>query len=249
MELQRIYPDRAPLTPDQAITGLDLAGLAAPDRPYVVLNMVATADGKATIAGRTGPIGNAADRALFHHLRTQVDAVMVGAGTIRTERYGRLVRDPALREKRRREGLAPDPLAVLVSGSLNLPADLPLLSDPDSTVLVLTSSDRELEGCAARIDYLRAPDGELELGPMLRRLREEHGIRSILCEGGPTLNSTLLPDGLVDELFLSVAAKLIGGSGTLTIVDGLPLPEPVELRLVWALEAEGHLFLRYALGS
>ncbi len=54
--------------------------------------MVSTADGRASIAGRSGPIGNRADRELFHGLRTAVDAVMAGAGTVRAERYGRIVR-------------------------------------------------------------------------------------------------------------------------------------------------------------
>ena len=78
----------------------------------------------------------------------------------------------------------------------------------------------------------------------LRALRTEHHVRSILCEGGPTLNAELLRAGLVDELFLSVAPKLTGGTDPLTIVAGAALPEPAELDLVWLLEHEGELFLR-----
>src|SRR5205085_2515837 len=76
------------------------------DRPYLALNMVATADGRVTVGGRSGPIGNEADRALFHELRAQVDAVMAGAGTVRTERYGRIVRDPDRRARRAEGGPA-----------------------------------------------------------------------------------------------------------------------------------------------
>ena len=144
MSLRRIHPDRAELTPDEAISHLGLGELAPPDRPWVASNMVATVDGKAAIGGRSGPIGDEVDRQLFHQLRTQADAILVGAGTLRTERYGRLVRDPALREKREREGLSPEPLAVVVTHSLDLPLDIPLLQSPESTVLVFTSSDREL---------------------------------------------------------------------------------------------------------
>src|ERR1700689_1510759 len=63
---------------------------SARERPYVLLNMASTVDGRATIGGRSGPIGNRADHELFHALRTTVDAVLVGAGTVRAERYGRL---------------------------------------------------------------------------------------------------------------------------------------------------------------
>lgn len=245
MKLRRLHPDPAELTPEEATTGLALGDLAPSDRPYLVLNMVSTLDGRIAIGGRSGPIGDDADRELFHGLRTQADAIMVGAGTIRTERYGRMVRKPERREKRVAEGLAADPLAIVVSARLALPEDLPLLQDEHSTVAVLTASADELPPTPARVEYLRGPAGaELELGPLLRRLRSEYGVRSILCEGGPGLNESLVREGLVDELFLSLAPKLAGGP-PLTVLSGDPLDEVLELELVWLLEHEGHLFGRY----
>jgi riboflavin-specific deaminase-like protein len=250
MDLQPLGPARAPVSADELTRGLGLAELAPEDRPYVVLNMVATADGRATIAGRAGPIGNEADRELFHHLRTAVDAVMVGARTVTVEGYRRLVRDPALRAKRLEEGLSEDPLAVIVSGRLDLPGDVPLLQDEDARVVVVTGSEEEIPGARARIEYLRSGvAGDVTLRAALGRLRTEHGVRSILCEGGPALNASLLRDGLVDELFLSVAAKLDGSPEVLPIVRGLPLGGPVDLELVWALQAASDLFLRYRIVS
>src|SRR5947209_19158935 len=116
--------------------------MAAEQRPYLLLNMVATADGAAAVAHHTASISNPADRQLFHELRAHVDAVLVGAGTVRTERYGRLVRDPQRRARRVARGLAPDPLAIVVSHRLNLTSDLALLADQSSRVVVLTASDR-----------------------------------------------------------------------------------------------------------
>ena len=235
------------MTADAVARGLGLGDLAPADRPYVVLNMVATADGRATVDGRAGPIGNEADRQLFHHLRTQVDAVMAGARTVTIERYGRLVRDPGLRDKRRGEGLTGDPLAVIVSGRLDLPVDVPLLQDDHSRVVVITGSDAQLEGCRATVDYVRRTGATADLATSLRTLRTHHGVRSLLCEGGPTLNAALLREGLVDELFLSVAAKLDGGPDPLPIVRGLPVGGVIEMDLVWALRAGSDLFLRYRL--
>ncbi|MGH3935435.1 MAG: RibD family protein [Pseudonocardiaceae bacterium] len=246
--LRRLLPEPGTVTAIAALEGLTLADLAPDHRPYLVLNMVATADGAATVAHRTAPISNAADRQLFHELRAHVDAVLVGAGTARIERYGRLVRDPRRRQRRAARGLAPDPLAVVVSRRLTLTPDLPLLADPHSRVVVLTTSTAELDGCAAQVSYLRpAPGEELNLGTMLSRLRAEYGIRSVLCEGGPTLNASLLPASLVDELFLAIAPALAGSAGALSIVDRAPLAEPVGLDLIWLLESEGQLFARYAL--
>jgi riboflavin-specific deaminase-like protein len=249
IRVRRLLPNNETVTVDEAASGLALAERAPEHRPYLVLNMVSSADGKATIQGRTRALGSEADRALFHHLRTQVDAVMVGAGTLRIERYGRLVRLPELREKREREGFAADPLAVVVSGRLLLPADIPLLADSESRVAVITASDDELEGAAADVSYLRSDEPGLELAPHLRTLRAEQGVRSILCEGGPTLNWTLLREGLVDELFLTLSPQLAGGAEVPTIVTGDPLGEPLGLELVSLHTGEGALFLRYRLRS
>src|SRR5689334_318920 len=98
MAFERIYPDRAQPTAEEVAAAFGPIESAPPERPYLGLNMVATADGKATIDGRSGPIGNEADRELFHELRAQTDAVMAGASTVRTERYGRIVRDESRRE-------------------------------------------------------------------------------------------------------------------------------------------------------
>lgn len=245
--LQRILPPGGQSTPLEIARQLEFAALAPPDRPYLVLNMVSTADGKVVLDGRSGGIGDEADRELFHALRTRVDAVMMGAGTLRAERYGRLVRDEGRRAERERAGLDPDPVAVVVSARLALSPELPLFAAEGQRVLVLTSAEAELDGAKATVEYVRGGEGRPQLAPLLRRLREEHGIRSILCEGGPTLNAGLLEEDLVDELFLSVAPKLAGGSHPLTAVAGEPLPELREMRLAWALHSESSLFLRYLL--
>jgi 5-amino-6-(5-phosphoribosylamino)uracil reductase len=246
--LRRLLPEPGTVTAVEALEGLALGDLAVDHRPYVVLNMVATADGAATVGHRSGPISSPADRQLFHELRAHVDAVLVGAGTVCAERYRRLVGDPARRERRVARGLAPDPLAVIASRRLTLPPDVPLLADPDSRVIVLTASTAELTQCAAQVSYLRpAPGEELDLAVMLARLRAERGVRSVLCEGGPTLNASLLPAGLVDELFLAIAPALAGSAGSLSIVNRALLAQPVDLDLRWLLESEGQLFARYAL--
>jgi riboflavin-specific deaminase-like protein len=240
--LERLYPDRGSTTPADLAAGMRLGDQAPRDRPYVVVNMVSTIDGKATIDWRTKGLSDELDRELFHHLRTQADAVMVGAGTVRAERYGRMAKTPELIEKRIAEGLDPDPLAVVVSARLNLPPDLPLLQDPEQRVVIATGADAELAGTTAQIDYLRT--GE-DLPLLLARLREDYGVRSILCEGGPTLNAHLLAAGLVDEFFVTLSPQLVGGPSALTIVAGRELVEPVGLQLVWVLEGDGTLFTRW----
>jgi riboflavin-specific deaminase-like protein len=241
-----LYPERRDTSPELLASGLRLGDRARAGRPYLALNMVSTLDGKATIEWRTKGLSSELDRRLFHQLRTQVDAVMVGAGTLRAERYGRIAKSEELRERRVSEGLAREPLAIIVSGRLNLPADLPLLQEPEQEVVIVTRSDAELRGTAARIEYVRTGD---DLPLLMGKLRDERGVRSILCEGGPTLNFHLLAAGLVDELFLTLDAKLSGGAAALTIVAGRDLVEPVELGLVWVAEGAGDLFTRWRVAT
>jgi riboflavin-specific deaminase-like protein len=242
----QLFPERRDTSPEVFAAGLRLAQGAPAGRPYLALNMVSTLDGKATIEWRTRGLSTELDRRLFHQLRTQVDAVMVGAGTVRVERYGRIVKTDELRERRVSEGLAADALAVIVSARLDLPADLPLLQEPEQEVVIATGSDAVLQGTAARIEYLRTGD---DLPLLMARLREERGVRSILCEGGPTLNSHLLAAGLVDELFLTLNAKLTGGAAALTIVAGRDLVEPAELELVSVAEGGADLFTRWRIAA
>jgi riboflavin-specific deaminase-like protein len=246
VSLRRLLPEPGELTADELAAELDFAALAPPERPYVALNMVATADGRATVAGRTAPISSVADRQVFHALRTRVDAVMVGAGTVRTERYGRLVRDAARREQRSAAGLEADPLAIVITGSLNLSSDVPLLQAAEQRVAAVTAADGVIEGTAAQLHYLRSDP--VDLAGALATLRAEHGVRSILCEGGPHLNGSLLAAGLVDELFLTTSPTIAGGAGALTILEGTSLTDPIALELIWLLAAGNELFARYALG-
>jgi 5-amino-6-(5-phosphoribosylamino)uracil reductase len=244
VSFQGLWPDREELTLIEAGGGLRLADIAPKERPYLVLNMVTTLDGKVVVDGDAQGIGNEADQALLAQLRTQADVVMLGAETARVERIERVVADPALREQRRREGLAPEPLLCLVSRSLRLPSDLPALQAAGQRVLIVTASEEQLGEMPAEVEYLRVPPGRTELAPVFEELRTRRGIRSVLCEGGPTLNSSLFSEGLVDELFLTVSNKLVGGADALTIVAGVALAHPTELELVRVLESGGQLFLR-----
>ena len=240
--MELLFPERRRTSAAELASGLRLGANAPPERPYLALNMVSTLDGRATLDWRTKGLSTEVDRELFHHLRTQADAVMVGAGTARTERYGRMAKSGDLRDKRESEGLEREPLAVIVSGRLDLPADLPLLNEHEQQVLIATASDEVVPGLGEQVEYARTGD---DLPLLMARLREQYGIRSVLCEGGPTLNSYLLAAGLVDELFLTLNPKLAGGEQALTIVAGRELVEPAQLSLMSVAEGGGDLFTRW----
>jgi riboflavin-specific deaminase-like protein len=212
------------------------------DLPLVAVNFATTADGRAAIEGRSGKIGSDTDTEMLQRLRTRFDAVMVGAGTMRVERYGRMVSDPALRELREQIGLAADPLAVIVSGRLDLPWDAPIFTDGNGRVVIFTASEAAPPETATPVEVVRH-EGFVEPLAMLAHLRRERDVRAVLCEGGPGLHGELQAAGLVDELFLTIAPKLAGGEAP-RILEG-KLVEVAGLELLWLLEKDSELFARY----
>jgi riboflavin-specific deaminase-like protein len=239
--VRRLLPDPGETTVAQQLDPYRPWEHPHDDRPYVATNFAATVDGRAAIGGVSGPIGSEADTSMLAGLRTRFDAVMIGAGTMRAERYGRLVSSQEKRERRERDGLPHDPLMVIVSGRLDLPWDAPLFSD-GGRVLIFTASEAEPPETATSLRVVRHT-GEVDLGAALAHLRHERGIRSLLCEGGPRLHAQLEAADLVDDLFLTIAPKLVGG-GAPGILDG-DLAEVVPLELAWLLEDEGELYARY----
>lgn len=222
--MRRLLPDPGPTTLSEQLEAYRPWEEARAERPLTAMNFVATLDGRATIEGRSGPIGSEADTAMLVGLRARFEAVMIGAGTMRAERYGPMKR-----------------LMVLVSGRLDLPWDAPLFTN-EGEVVIFTSSEAEPPETAASVEVVRH-EGAVNLAEALRYLRRERGIRSLLSEGGPHLHEQMQAEGLVDDLFLTIAPKLSGG-GAPRILEG-PLPGVIGLELAWLLEENGELFARY----
>ncbi len=239
--MQRLLPDPGPTTVDEQLEGYRPWEEPCEERPLVAVNFAATVYGRATINGVSGPIGSSTDTEMLSGLRTRFDAVMIGAGTMRAERYGRLAGKQETRDRRERLGLPPDPLMVIVSGRLDLPWDASLFTD-GGRVLIFTASEAEPPATATPVQVVRH-DGFVNLAEALRQLRQEQGVRALLCEGGPGLHAELEGGGAVDDLFLTIAPKLSGGEAP-RIVEG-ELPSPTELELAWLLEEDGELFARY----
>lgn len=223
--MQRLFPDPRPTSVSDQLETYRPGEEAGEERPLVAVNFVTTLDGRAAIAGSSGPIGSETDTEMLSGLRTRFEAVMIGAGTMRVERYGPM-----------------KPLAVLVSGRLDLPWDAPLFTDEQGEALIFTASEAEPPETAAGVDVVRH-DGAVDLGEALRHLRQERGIRAVLCEGGPRLHAQMQAEGLVDDLFLTIAPKLSGGEEP-RILEG-SLPSVVGLELTWLLEEDGELYARY----
>ena len=242
--LRRLLPDPGSTTVGELLSGFDPGAMAGDDRPYVFTNFALTVDGQATIDGRSGAIGSETDTAMLVALRMQAEAVMVGAGTMRAEGYGRVIADPAKRKLREQRGLPPDPLMVLVSGRLDVPWDAPLFTDGGGRVVIFTASSEEPPATATPVEVVRH-EARVNLVEALRFLRSRFAVRSLLCEGGPTLHAELVAAGLVDELFITRSPKLAGDAGH-ELFNGLEARVRA-LELAWLCESGGELYARYRL--
>ena len=229
-------------------------------RPYVLVNMAMTADGKIdTVERRGARISGPADTARVDRLRADSDAVMVGGRTLLAEDPRLTVRDAVLSNARVREGRPAQPLKVGVATRIgrpggtgpSLPEPSRFLSDGGGPVIVATTPRTEpatlgwLEERGAEVIVHDAP--RVDLARLLGEL-DERGIGRLVVEGGSTLVAALLEAGLVDELQLAVAPLLFGGETAPTPVGGpgWPLAQAVHLSLLGtAVDDEGVVILRY----
>lgn len=250
MIFERLHPSPGPVTAPELLAGVRARERAPADRPLVLLNMVATVDGRATVDGGSRGIGGAGDRRMFAELRAIADAVLIGSGTLRAEPYGRLVRDPGRRARRVAAGLTEDPTAVLLARTLDLPWDGPLFSVPSQPVVVAcdAAAAERFAPPATEAPVTLLPLAEPTVSAALRELRAQRDVRTLLCEGGPTLNARLLAEGVLDELFLTLGPQLSGEAGAPGIVGGggAGLGAPARLELRWAVRHADELLLRYA---
>ncbi|WP_036284980.1 pyrimidine reductase family protein [Microbacterium luticocti] len=225
------------------------AAYALDDRrtPRVRMNFVSSADGAATLHGRSGELGGRTDRALMEVLRAQADVILVGAGTVRVEGYGGVAPQEEDAAWRRAHGLSPAPRLAVVSGELNLaPGDAVFADAPVPPIVVTRASApaarrAELESVA---EVLVCGDATVDLVAMTHAFTAQ-GMPQVLCEGGPHLFGSLLDAGLVDELCLTVAPHVVGGGAGRIVQGAAEAQHDLALRGVLR-DDDGFVFLRYA---
>jgi riboflavin-specific deaminase-like protein len=214
--------------------------------PWLRVNFVASIDGAVTVDGLSAGLGSEADRRVFDLLRVPCDVVVVAAGTVRAEGYGPLVVDEHHADLRTRLGFASQPRFGIVSRSLDLDPDDRIFQEAPSRPLVLTtrSADRSRREALSRVaEVVECGDEQVD-GQELRTALDDRGLRRIHSEGGPALFAALIRDGAVDEVCLTVAPMLAGGSAG-RISSGDAPDVSVELALAHIVQSEGILLLRY----
>lgn len=218
------------------------------DRPWVFANMIMSADGAFARDGRSGGLGGSADKAMFHLLRGVADAILVGAGTARAERYRRPSSDESTAVQRKSRSQTRAPSLAVISSSGKFPDDQPFLTGdgPDPLVFLpgsnLARINTDRTNVPIGLDYRSAGVDFVDLTEVLTQLASV-GARLVLCEGGPQLLGDLVAAGLLDQIFITVAPQLVAGTHTGLLGSHPELSAGLDLQRV--ITHDGFLLLNY----
>ena len=208
------------------------------NRPYVLINVAMTADGKIDTFKRKGAlISSQRDKERVDQLRAESDAVMVGGKTLLDEDPRLTVKSEVLRSERVARGLSPNPLKVGIVTKADIGPDSTFLNTGPSDIVIFTTRQTS----KAQVSFLKSrgvsvyvDDSErVNLQSALATLKEL-GINRLMVEGGATLNFELLNLGLVDEVTAYVAPMIFGGktAPTMAAGSGLIRSEAIPLKLI-----------------
>jgi riboflavin-specific deaminase-like protein len=207
---------------------MNLPNPTPPDwRPYVLVNMAMSADGKiATSNRRVSSFGSSADGDNLYRLRSTVDAVMNGARTADLNPIDMGPGATKWRQARLRRGLSEFNLRVIISGSGSVNCGAKVFQEQFSPILIITGGrvpkarQNALRKVAKSV-FAAGTGSEVDLGEAVRWLRREWDVKRLLCEGGGALNDALFREDLVDELHLTICPLIIGGRNAPSISDGI----------------------------
>jgi len=237
---------------------------------YLFINFAVSRDGRVSFS-EPGHLGggdvsgfDARDQWLMGLLRSRADAVMVGDGTMSAEPEHLWTPAwicpsdaDAFARLRAHEGRREHPLLIVVSKDGRLPWDANVFGHAEHEIVVVTAGPAPVDvpPSAARLSFLPSPDGRVDFRGLVETLAERHGVRTILCEGGPRLYGTVLRDGLALDEFVTFSPLVIGDDGEgayrPSLVEGVrfapgnaPRSELVSVR-----SGGDHLYLRSRYGG
>lgn len=197
-------------------------------RPFVLINMAMTADGKIATANRAiTTFGSPRDSDHLYELRATADAVMSGARTIDTNPVLLGNGGQQFRKLRQKNGLGDYALRIIVSGSASIDPAAEIFKHRFAPIILLTTNraaKSRLKKLTPLIDDLgQFGENELDIVAALRWLSDKWQVQRLLCEGGADLNDLLFRADVVDEINLTICPFIFGGRKAPTISAGTGL--------------------------
>jgi riboflavin-specific deaminase-like protein len=220
------------------------------NRPFVIATFAITADGKVTTKN-FGPVDftSREDKLHLFRQRALADAVLLGHTSLERDNV-RLGLPADLQESRIKRGQSRSPLRVIVSNKGRIDERLKIFQSDISPIIIFSTKrmPRKNQNTLGKKAELHLSDTEhVDLAAMLETLRNQYRVRTLACEGGPTLFRALLQEDLIDQLNLTIAPYMFGGSRapTLTGLNNNFLPASVLCSLIKMRTVDNECFLTY----
>ena len=217
-------------------------------KPYVILNAAMTLDGKIATETGSSNISGKEDLIRVHELRKEVDAIMVGINTV-------IADDPRLTVHKIESKKEDNPIRVVVDGKGRIPIESRITNDDAPTIIAvshdyksdLTASDKYQVLKNKGVVFFFAGEKQVDLVKLMDYLYEK-GVKTLMLEGGSTLNFSMIKDGLIDEIRICVAPMVVGGANAISLFGGdgfMTMDESVKLELVDSFNCGKDLVLKY----
>jgi riboflavin-specific deaminase-like protein len=223
-----------------------------PARPFVTVNFAVTADGKISTRKRTpSDFSTPGDKRRLLEIRATCDAILVGARTLASDTMSMGLPADDLKKARVKAGKPTHPWRVIVSNSGKISPELKVFQTPKlPTPIVFTTRaipNRTITALASLCDLYLHLSETVNLRAMLMTLREDYGVKRVVCEGGGTLLHALLADDLVDELHITMCPRVFGGAKAPTLTGAATpfLPASIPLKLEHLEPIGDELFTRW----
>ncbi|WP_295722627.1 2,5-diamino-6-(ribosylamino)-4(3H)-pyrimidinone 5'-phosphate reductase [uncultured Methanobrevibacter sp.] len=212
-------------------------------KPYVILNAAMTLDGK--IATKTGSskISGKKDMVRVHQLRKDMDGIIVGIGTV-------LADDPKLTVSKIDALLEDNPIRIVVDSQGRTPINSRVLNKMAPTIIAVSgkySDTREIKELSKKADIFVSGKEHVDLSKLLDYLYSQ-GIKTLMLEGGSTLNFSMIKEGLIDEIRICIGPMIVGGNYAKTLFDGEGfdfMEDSVKLDLININQLDQDLILTY----
>lgn len=217
-------------------------------KPYVILNAAMTLDGKIATETGSSNISGKEDLIRVHELRKEVDAIMVGINTV-------IADDPRLTVHKIESKKEDNPIRVVVDGKGRIPIESRITNN-DAPTIIAVSDDYKSDLTASNkyqilknngVDFFFAGEKQVDLIKLMNYLYEK-GVKTLMLEGGSTLNFSMIKDGLIDEIRICVAPMVVGGVNAISLFGGdgfMTMDESVKLELVDSFSCGKDLVLKY----
>ncbi|OPX09043.1 pyrimidine reductase family protein [Mycobacterium sp. AT1] len=219
------------------------------ERCWVRANMISSLDGGATDDGKAGGLAGPGDRALFARMRQEADVILVGASTVRIENYSGAQMSLAERRERQGRGQTEVPPIAIVTHAADFEHDARIFTRTEIPPMIMTCRETVPEanarfGSTAEVVDASGSHTDRVDPAVVLAIFAERGLRRVLSEGGPSLISLLTEHDLIDELCVTIAPILVGGTAR-RIASGSGEAHTRMRRCHLLTDDEGYLYTRY----